>query len=209
MKTKLFFTFIVLGFFQISFSQEIKPEGATNPVTDSIANSEKSSKNIENETNGVLPVAATATASAAEILAAEKAAQKAEDKAKKEAEKALKEELKAKEAAADAQKEIERNQKKLQDQQDKIQKEQQEQLKKQDKINAAEDDLAKAKDRLKDAEKDLASDTEKHNKKLAKGKLSPNDIEKFEKDKAKQQKRIEALKEKVEKEENQLRKAKR
>ena len=209
MKTKLFFTLIVLGFFQISFSQEIKPEGATNQVTDSIVNREKTIKDMENETNGVLPVAATATASAAEILAAEKAAQKAEDKAKKEAEKALKEELKAKEAAADAQKEIERNQKKLQDQQDKIQKEQQEQLKKQDKINAAEDDLAKAKDRLKDAEKDLVSDTEKHNKKLAKGKLSPNDIEKFEKDKVKQQRRIEELKEKVEKEEHQLRKAKR
>lgn len=209
MKTKLFFTFIVLGFFQISFSQEIKPEGATNPVTDSIANSEKPIKNLENATNGVFPVATTATASAAEIIAAQKAAEKAEKKAQKEAEKALKEELKVKEAAADAQKEIVKNQKKLQQQQDKIQKEQQEQLKKQDKINAAEDDLAKAKDRLKDAEKDLVSDTEKHNKKLAKGKLSPNDIEKFEKDKAKQQRRIEELKEKVEKEEHQLRKAKR
>jgi len=209
MKTKLFFTFIVSGFFQISFSQEIKPEGATNQVTDSIVNREKTIKDMENETNGVLPVAATATASAAEIIAAQKAAEKAEKKAQKEAEKVLKERERAQKEVEDAKKEVERNRERLEKQQDKFEKEQQAQQKQKDKINDAEDDLAKAKDRLKDAEKDLVSDTEKHNKKLAKGKLSPNDIEKFEKDKVKQQRRIEELKEKVEKEEHQLRKAKR
>ena len=54
----------------------------------------------------------------------------------------------------------------------------------------------------------MVKDSEKHAKKLEKGKLSPDDIEKYGKDKLKQEKRIEDLKAKILKAESKLRKAK-
>jgi hypothetical protein len=52
----------------------------------------------------------------------------------------------------------------------------------------------------------MIKDDEKYNKKLAKGKLSPNDIEDYNKDKAKQLEKIDRLKEKIAKAEKNLNK---
>jgi hypothetical protein len=61
---------------------------------------------------------------------------------------------------------------------------------------------------LKDAQKDLIKDAERHNKKIEKGKLSHVDIEKKEKNKVNQEKKIEDLKAKSVKAESKLRKQK-
>lgn len=130
-----------------------------------------------------------------------------EEKAKRNADKVVKEKEKMTSDAEERQKDIEKNQKKLEKQQDKIQKEQKKFTKQQEKIANAEDDLAKAKEKLSNAQSDLFKDSEKHNKKLLKGKLSPNDITAYEKDKIKQESRIQDLKGKIEKEEKILRKS--
>ncbi len=52
----------------------------------------------------------------------------------------------------------------------------------------------------------MIKDDEKYNKKLTKGKLSPNDIEDYNKDKAKQLEKIDQLKEKIAKAEKNLNK---
>ena len=50
----------------------------------------------------------------------------------------------------------------------------------------------------------MLKDAENHQRKLDKGKLSPNDIADYEKDRAKQQERIQELQEKVDKYQKKL-----
>ena len=199
MKTKLLFTIATITLFQVVFSQEVKNvivDEKTSISKDSIQPAVIEKQNVKVSANSSKPDSATIEATLAE------------QKAKKEAEKLLKEEQKAKKEVEERQKEIAKNQKKLEKQQDRIEKEQKEQIKKQKSISDAEEDINKANDKLKDAQKELVKDAEKHAKKLEKGKLSPDDIEKYGKDKLKQEKRIEDLKAKILKTESKLRKAK-
>ncbi|MCF8323131.1 MAG: hypothetical protein K9I26_08350 [Flavobacterium sp.] len=199
MKTKLLFTIATVSLFQVVFSQEVKNgivDEKTSIRKDSIQPTVIEKQNVKVSANSSKPDSATIEATLAE------------QKAKKEAEKLLKEEQKAKKEVEERQKEIAKNQKKLEKQQDRIEKEQKEQIKKQKSISDAEEDINNANDKLKDAQKELVKDAEKHAKKLEKGKLSPDDIEKYGKDKLKQDKRIEELKLKILKAESKLRKAK-
>lgn len=199
MKTKLLFTIATVALFQVAFSQEVKNEivdEKTSISKDSIQPAVIEKQNVKVSADPSKPDAATIEA----ILA--------EQKAKKEAEKLFKEEQKAKKEVEERQKEIAKNQKKLEKQQDRIEKEQKEQFKRQKSISDAEENINKANDKLNNAQKDLIKDAEKHNKKLEKGKLSPVDIQEYEKDKLKQEKKIEDLKEKILKAESKLRKLK-
>jgi peptidoglycan hydrolase CwlO-like protein len=199
MKSKIVYTIATVALIQVVFSQEVKKEILDEKKIiskDSIQPVLIEKPNTKGSAKASKPDAATIEATLAE------------QKAKKEAEKLLREEQKAKRELEERQKEVIKNQKKLEKQQDRIEKEQKEQIKKQKSISDAEEDIDKANDKLKDAQKDLIKDTEKHTKKLEKGKLSPDDIEKYGKDKLKQEKKIEDLKAKILKAETKLRKAK-
>jgi DNA repair exonuclease SbcCD ATPase subunit len=199
MKTKKIFTILTLAFLQVFYAQEVKKEitdEKTNGIKDSIQSIVIEKQNINEKTKPSTPDSAIIAASIAE------------QKAKKEAEKLLKEDQKAKKQVEDRQNEIAKNQKKLEKQQDRIEKEQKEQIKKQISINDIEEDISKATNNLKDAQKDLIKEVEKHNKKIEKGKFSLVDIEKYEKNKVKQDKKIEDMKAKIVKAESKLRKAK-
>lgn len=200
MKIKLLFTALLLTTTHVFVAQEIKKE----TVEEKVFVVKDTIKSVgQSQINSVVPAVTAGANTEAQL-----AKQKADAKAKKVAEKVNKAEAKAKEEAEDRQKEIIKNQKKLEKQQDKIEKEQKEQAKKQEKIKDAEEDINNANDKVKEAQKDLLKDTEKYNKQLAKGKLSPVDIVKYEKEKSNQEKKIENLKSKVIKAEGKLRKLK-
>jgi chromosome segregation ATPase len=199
MKTKLLFTILALAFCQAFYAQEVVKEIAnekTTIVKDSIQSMVTEKQNVSQKAKSSTSDSVTTAATQAEL------------KAKKEAEKLVKEEQKAKKEVEARQKEIAKNQKKLEKQQDRIEKEQREQFKKQKSISDAEENINKANNKLNNAQKDLIKDAEKHNKKLEKGKLSPVDIQEYEKDKLKQEKKIEDLKEKILKAESKLQKVK-
>ena len=199
MKSKKIVTILLVIVSQVFYAQEVKKEQIeenSTIVKDSISSVATENQNIIKKDKPTTPDSETI------------AALRAEQKAKKEAEKLLKEEQKAKKEVENRQKEIAENQKKLEKQQGRIEKEQKQQIKRQKNINEAEQAINKANDNLNDAQKDIVKDAEKHNKKLEKGKLSPVDIEKYEKEKMKQEQKIEDLKTKILKAETKLRKAK-
>jgi hypothetical protein len=218
MKSKVLLTIVMLTVFQFIYSQEEKTKIISDSIPSIDLEKQKLIESTQNETtksadplldkksdsNIVVPVLATTAVAGTAVLATQK---KAEENAKKEADKVLREKVKEKKEAASKKKEIAKN-KKVERQNDKLKKEQKELINNQKKISSLEKDLAKIIDKVEDAQKELLRDIEKHNKKLSKGKLSENDIKKFEKDKAKQEKRIEDLKEDVEKAQKKIKKSK-
>ncbi len=182
MKIKNTATVLCLIFAQIFFAQEDN----TKKVTDSI--NAITLKNIEAQKT---------------ILESQKETQETLN-AKKEAEDRKKEIEKRQKEIEKQQEKVEKEKEKVEKENAKVEKEQKKQEKEKEKIDDAKNDLAKAKEKLIDHQNDLLKTAEKHNKKLAKGKLTLNDIADFEKSQIKQNLKTEKLKENITKAEKKL-----